>query len=158
MNEITLAGIPIETSRSPKSRFRRLSQNISRVLGGLNGLAKVGLPQLFETELVRLPAGAVNWSYHSHSAQCELYLVISGRGQVRTPEGPVDIREGDCILHAPGQPHQIMNTGATDLIYHVVTNTPASDICHFPDSDKWLLPDRTHPVRVQSTDYYDGEE
>jgi uncharacterized cupin superfamily protein len=158
MNKINLAGVPIVTSRSPKGRFRRLSQNISRALGGSNGLGAVSFTQPYEVELVRMPAGAVNWPYHSHSGKWELYLVISGRGQVRTPEGTSDIREGDCILHAPGEPHQIINTGASDLVYHVIANNVHGNICHYPDSNKWSLPNQTNPVRVKPADLYEGEE
>ncbi len=158
MIKINLTGIPIEDGRSPRGRFRRLSQDISGALAGLNGLGKRGLVQPFEIELVRLPAGAVNWPYHSHSAQWELYLILSGRGVVRTPEGFAHIREGDCLLHPPGEPHQITNRGAVDLVYYVIADNPASDVCHYPDTNKWSLPGQPNPVRVRPSDYYDGEE
>jgi uncharacterized cupin superfamily protein len=121
-------------------------------------MAKSGLKQPFEVEMIRLPAGAVNWPYHSHSAQWEFYMIIAGRGQVRTPDGIADIREGDCLIHPPGEPHQIKNTGASDLVYYVVANDPPSDVCHYPDTNKWSLPGQPVPVRVQASDYYDGEE
>ena len=113
MNKINLAEISIEKSRSPKGRYRRLSQHISKALTGVNGLLKSGLKQPFDVELVRLPAGAANWPYHSHTAQWELYLILSGRGRVRTPAGHVEVHEGDCLVHPPGEPHQIRNTGAS---------------------------------------------
>jgi uncharacterized cupin superfamily protein len=160
MNKINLAEIAIEKSRSPKGRFRRLSQHISQALTGVNGLGASGLSQPFEVELVRIPAGAVNWPYHSHSAQWELYLVISGRGQVRTPSGTADVREGDCLVHPPGEPHQITNTGAIDLVYYVIADNPPSDVRHYPDTNKWHVPGMSAPVRVAgiSNSCYDGEE
>jgi uncharacterized cupin superfamily protein len=160
MNKINLSEIPIETTRSPKGSFRRLSQHVSQALTGVNGLGTSGLAQPFEVDLVRIPVGAVNWPYHSHSAQWEMYLILTGRGQVRTPNGVVDLREGDCIIHPPGEPHQITNTGASDLVYYIIADNPVSDVCHFPDSNKWHMPGLPHPVRVsaQSSNYYDGEE
>jgi uncharacterized cupin superfamily protein len=160
MNKINLAEISIEKSRSPKGRFRRLSQHISQALAGVNGLGASGLAQPFEVDLVRVPAGAVNWPYHSHSAQWELYLVLAGRGQVRTPGGVFDLREGDCLVHAPGEAHQIINTGATDLIYYIIADNAAHDICSYPDSNKWRLPGLPNLVRVSSlpNDCYHGEE
>src|SRR5262245_40693986 len=155
MNKINLAGIPIEQHRSPKGRYRRLSQHLSRALSGINGLARSGLAQPFEVELVRLPAGAVNWPYHSHSSQWEVYLVLSGRGQVRTPAGHANIREGDCLLHPPGEPHQIINKGATDLVYYVIADNPSADVRHYPDSGKWTLPGQLNPVRIQPAEYYE---
>lgn len=160
MNKINLAEIPIEKSRSPKGRFRRLSQHISRALTGVNGLGASGLSQPFEVELVRIPAGAINWPYHSHSAQWELYLIISGRGMVRTPDGLADLREGDCLVHPPGEAHQITNTGATDLVYYVLADNPVSDVRHYPDTNKWHMPGMPGPVHVAgvAANCYHGEE
>jgi uncharacterized cupin superfamily protein len=160
MNKINLAEISIEKSRSPKGRFRRLSQHISQALAGVNGMGVSGLNQPFEVELVRVPAGAVNWPYHSHSAKWELYLILTGRGQVRTPDGVADLREGDCIIHPPGEAHQITNTGATDLVYYIVANNPNSDVRHFPDTRKWQVPGMPGAFRVSdvSNNCFDGEE
>lgn len=123
-----------------------------------NGEARRPLAWPFEVELVRLPPRAVNWPFHSHTAQWEFYLIVSGRGQVRTPSGLSEVREGDCVAHPPGEPHQLTNTGATDLLYYVVADNPASDACHYPDSGKWELPTHDQPVRVTPVEYYDGEE
>ena len=160
MNKINLAEISIEKSRSPKGHFRRLSQHISQALAGVNGLGASGLTWPFEVDLVRVPAGAINWPYHSHSAQWELYLILAGRGQVRTPDGLAELREGDCLVHPPGEAHQITNTGATDLVYYIIADNPASDVCHYPDSNKWQMPGLPHPIRVTESvsDRYDGEE
>jgi uncharacterized cupin superfamily protein len=158
MNKINLVEIPMEQNRSPKGRFRRIHQDISRALMGVNGMGKSGLTQPFEVELVRVPVGAINWPYHSHSAQWELYLILSGRGQVRTPDGIAALREGDCLVHPPGEPHQITNTGATDLVYYVIADDPPSDVRHYPDTKKWLLPGQLNPVYVDESDHYEGEE
>ena len=158
MNKIHLTEVPIERSSSPKGRFRRLIQHISRALTGMNGLARLDRPQPFDVELVRLPAGALNWPYHSHSLQWEICLILSGRGQVRTPAGTGMIREGDCLLHPPGEPHQIRNTGAVDLVYYMIADNPPVDICHYPDTNKWALPGQPRPVKIQPLDVYDGEE
>lgn len=158
MNKINLAEIPIEKSSSPKGRFRRLRQDVSRALTGQNGVGKSGLAQPFDVELIRVPAGAVNWPYHSHSARWDLYLIIAGRGQVRTPAGIADIRGGDCFVHPPGEPHWIKNTGATDLVYYFIADDPPSDVCHYPDADKWVLPGQPNPVRIQPVNFFEGED
>jgi len=160
MNKINVAEIAIEISRSPKGQFRRLSQHISEALAGVNGLGASGLAAPFQVELVRVPVGAINWPYHSHSAQWELYLILAGRGQVRTSGGLADLREGDCLVHPPGEAHQIRNTGATDLVYYIIADNPLSDVCHYPDSKKWRIPGSARPVRVAAvtSDCYDGEE
>ena len=160
MNKINLAEISIEKSRSPKGLYRRLSQHISQALAGVNGIGSSGLSQPFEVDLVCVPAGAMNWPLHSHSGKWELYLILTGRGQVRTSTGLADVREGDCVIHPPGEAHQITNTGATDLVYYFVSDTHASDVRHFPESNKWLFPGQAAPVRLagKSGSCFDGEE
>jgi len=160
MNKINLAEISIEKSRSPKGQYRRLSQHISQALAGVNGIGSSGLAQPFEVDLVRVPAGASNWPFHSHSAKWELYMIIAGRGQVRTPDGTADVREGDCIVHPPREAHQITNTGATDLVYYIISSNPESDLRHFPDTNKWLIPGQPGPVKVSAAanSCFDGEE
>ena len=160
MNKINLAEISIEKSRSPTGQYRRLSQHVSEALAGVNGIGSSGLAQPFTVDLVRIPAGATNWPFHSHSVKWELYLILAGRGQVRTPAGIADVREGDCIVHAPGEAHQITNTGATDLVYYLVFDNPQSDVRHFPDTNKWLVPGLPAPVHVAGVakDCFQGEE
>jgi len=158
MKRINLLVVPTDECKSPKGRFRLFSQDISAAMRQGNGDSSRTSPWPFEVELVRLPPSAVNWPYHSHSAQSEFYIIVSGRGQVRTPAGTTDVREGDYILHPPGEAHQLINTGATDLIYYVIADNPASDVCHYPDSNKLKVPGQGKLLRVQPTEYYDGEE
>ncbi len=157
MKKINLSTVPVAELKSPKGRFHLFSQDISAALCRGNG--DKSPPQCpFEVELVRLPPRALNWPYHSHSAQWEFYLIVAGRGQVRTPAGASEVQEGDYVLHPPGEPHQLLNTGAVDLIYYVIANNPPSDVCHYPDSRKASLPGHPTPVRLQPTEFYDGEE
>lgn len=158
MNKINLNQVRMEESISPKGRFRLSSQDISgAMLGKIDPSSLATHP--FEVELVRLPPGAVNHPYHSHSAQWELYLITEGRGQMRSSNGLTEVRESDCFMLPPNEPHQLINTGASELVYYVIANNPVSDACYYPDSDKWFLPGQTKPVRVKtSLDYYDGEE
>src|SRR5579862_6323839 len=119
MNKINLTEISIEKNRSPKGQFRRLSQHISQAVAGVNGLGSKGISLPFEVDLVRIPAGAINWPFHSHSVKWELYMIISGRGQVRTQDRTVDVREGDCIVHPPGGASNYQyGSGGPGLLYH----------------------------------------
>jgi len=158
MKKINLAAVTAEEGRSPKGRFLRFRQDITAAMRATNGEKTRALPWPFEVELVRLPPRAVNWPYHSHTAQWEFYLIVAGRGLVRTPAGDHEVREGDCLAHPPGEPHQLTNTGATDLLYYLIADNPPSDACHYPDSNKWALPEQSKPVRVTPVEYYDGEE
>lgn len=100
-----------QTWKRPKGTYHRFSQDIS-----------AGKAQPFETELITLPPGAVNWPYHAHSAMWEFYIIVSGTGQVKSPEGFTEVTAGDCIMHPPGEPHQMKNTGTADLIYYIIAD------------------------------------
>jgi len=158
MKKINLNAVPVQESRSPKGRFRQFSQDVLSAMRQTNGDRLSGIQFPFDIKLVRLPPRAANGPYRSHSVRWVFYQIISGRGVVRTPGGTNEVREGDCVMHQPGEAHQLLNTGAVDLVYHFITDNPASDACYFPDSNKWSLPGHPKPVRVQPAEFYDGEE
>lgn len=158
MKKINLSTVLAEEDISPKGRFHRFRQDIARAMSAGNGEMSRGAKCPFEVELVRLPPRAANWPYHSHSAQWEFFMIVSGHGQVRTPAGKTEVCVGDCFAHPPNEPHQLINTGAVDLIYYVIADDPPSDCCHYPDSNKWWVAGQPSPVRVQPAGYYEGEE
>lgn len=158
MKKINLNAVAVQESRSPKGRFRQFSQDVLGAMRQTNGDRMSGVQFPFDIKLVRLPPRAANGPYRSHSARWVFYQIIIGRGVVRTPAGTFEIGEGDCVMHPPGEAHQLLNTGAVDLIYNFITDNPASDACYFPDSNKWSLPGQAKPVRVHPTEFYDGEE
>ncbi len=61
---------------------------------------------------------------HYHRAAEELYLVTSGSGQLLIGEEAREVRAGDCAVIGPGEPHQLRNTGAEDLVV-VCASSPA---------------------------------
>jgi len=158
MKKINLSTVGVDECKSPKGRFRLFSQDISAAIRQGNGEKTRTTACPFDVELVRLPPRAANYPLHSHSAQWEFYMIVSGRGQVRTPAGITEIREGDYLVHPPGEAHQLINTGAVDLIYYIIADNPTSDVCHYPDTNKWGVPGQAKLVRVEPTEYYDGEE
>jgi uncharacterized cupin superfamily protein len=103
---------------------------------------------------------ATRCPYHAHSAQWELYVVISGAGKVRHSEGITEISTGDVFLFAPNEAHQIFNEGKDDLVYYVVADNPLGGSCYYPDSKKWLVCQPTDGVVLKGSqaDYFDGEE
>ena len=72
MKKLNIADLPWVEGKSPKGKFHRFRKDISARLGS----ARAPLPDSgrhpFEIELVKLPAGAINWPYHSHSVEHEL--------------------------------------------------------------------------------------
>src|SRR5439155_1679993 len=51
----------------------------------------------FDLEWNRVPPGKYSFPYHAHSAQWELYLVISGSGNVRHKDGTTKVAPGDAF-------------------------------------------------------------
>jgi uncharacterized cupin superfamily protein len=144
---------------SPKGKFVGSGKQVSEALGRDPSSTDLNERHPFDVEICRIPPGKAPYSYHSHSAQWEFYHVISGSGKVRHQEGTTDIEPGDAFLFKPGEPHQLINDGAGDLIVYVVADNPIGESCYLPDSKKWMVrsPER-RVIRSEDIDYYDGEE
>lgn len=159
MQKINLKDIAEIPWSSPKGKFAGAGKEISEELGRDPQSTDLLKRHPFDVEWCRIAPGQTPYPYHSHSAQWEFYHVLSGTGLVRHSDGTSLIVPGDSFLFKPGQPHQMTNTGTTDLVLLVVADNPIGESCHYPDSNKWLVrsPDRKL-MRSESLDYYDGEE
>ncbi len=54
---------------------------------------------------------------HLHPNTEEIYYILIGQGMMAIREEQRPVGPGDAIGIAPGCPHQIRNTGATDLVF-----------------------------------------
>jgi len=144
--------------RSPRGRFHLFRLHISEALGAPRdaGVADCGHP--FDVELARLPPGATNFPFHAHAVQWEVYIVISGSGELRAGDTVVDVTGGDSFVCPLGEPHQLKNTGTADLLYYVITDNPPADVIAYPDSNKWFIKPQRKSFTMQETDYYANEE
>jgi uncharacterized cupin superfamily protein len=147
------------TWSSPRGKFSGAGKQVSEALGRDPQSTDLMKRQPFDVEICRIPAGATPYPYHSHSAQWEFYHVISGKGLVRHEDGTTHIEAGDAFIFEPGQPHQLTNDGAQDLVLYVVADNPIGESAYFPDSRKWVVrsPQRT-VIRSEPLEYFDGEE
>ncbi len=150
----------VETSwSSPKGTFAGAGKEISEELGRKPESTDLLERHPFDVEICRIAPGKTPYPYHSHSAQWEFYHVISGSGLVRHQGGTTPVVAGDAFIFKPGEPHQITNDSAEDLVLYVVANNPTGESCHYPDSNKWSVPSpERRLVRSDALDYYDGEE
>ena len=109
-----------------------------------------------------MPPGKANFPYHAHSAQWELYLVVSGIGSVRCKDGTTEVGPGDAFIFGPDEPHQVSNAAQEDLIYYVVADNPIGESSYYPDSGKWKANRSSAADRVVlkgiEAAYFDGEE
>ena len=147
------------TWSSPKGKFAGAGKEISEELGRKPQSTDLKERHPFDVEITRIAPGKTPCPYHSHSAQWEFYHVISGTGAVRHKDGKTAIAAGDAFIFEPGEPHQLINDGAEDLVLYVVADNPIGESCHYPDSNKWLVrsPER-QLIAGKALEYYDGEE
>ena len=158
MTKIHVPELPWTETQSPRGKFRRGFKKVSQALGSKPDTGPWGGGWPFELDLFRVPPGAVNYPFHSHSAQWELYVVLAGAGEVRTPAGVTAIRAGDVFMTPPGEAHSVTNTSAEELLFYVISDNPIADDCHYPDSNKVAVTTLDRTFRPQFTEYYEGEE
>jgi uncharacterized cupin superfamily protein len=159
MNKVNTAQIVEITWSSPKGSFVGAGKQVSEELGRKPDSTDVNERHPFDVEICRIPPGQTPYRYHSHSAQWEFYHFISGSGSVRHQDGLTAVVPGDAFIFKPGEPHQITNTCAEDLILYVVADNPMNESYHYPDSNKWSVPFPTRTLlRSDALSYYDGEE
>jgi len=159
MKKVNLRDMPEQKWTSPKGTFQGSSKELSIALGRDPLSTDLLQRHPFDVEICRVAPGQKPYVYHSHSAQWEFYHVLSGRGTVRHAEGKTAIEAGDAFVFKPGEPHQMFNDGAEDLVVLVVADNPIGETCHYPDSKKWVVrsPER-RLIRSEPLDYFDGEE
>ena len=161
MRKVNLKDVPEQERKSPKGKFGRASKNISIALGREPESLDLAKRHPFDLAQVRIPKGKLLCPYHSHSAESELYLVVSGHGSIRDKDGTTEVGPGDAFFFQPGEAHQLSNAGDEDFVYYVIADNPPGDSCFYPDSGKFALwKEGMNEVIVKGTetDYFDGEE
>jgi uncharacterized cupin superfamily protein len=161
MQKVNVNEIQERKRQSPSGRFGRASKDISIALGRDPESFDLRKRHPFDLALIRIPKGKALCPYHSHSAESELYLVVSGKGGIRDKEGTTMVTAGDAFFFGPGEAHQLSNAGEEDFVYYVIADNPRGDSCYYPDSGKFaVMKEGTNEVIVKGTetDYFDGEE
>jgi uncharacterized cupin superfamily protein len=161
MNKVNIKDVEERQRQSPNGKFGRASKDISIALGRDPESFDLRKRHPFDLALIRIPPGKILCPYHSHSAESELYLVVSGQGNVRDKNGTTMVRPGDAFFFGPGDAHQLANAGEEDFTYYVIADNPLGDSCYYPDSGKFAVRKEANDeviVKGNVTDYFDGEE
>ena len=132
-----------------------------------NGAVKLGY------NVVTLPPGKTAFPYHFHRGTEEAFFILEGTGLLRQDGEEYALRPGDVVCCPAGKAsaHQISNDSDADLKYLAVSDRPALDVVHYPDSGKIAMsaepdPDDAReapPFRMivkddAGVDYWEGEE
>jgi uncharacterized cupin superfamily protein len=161
MQKVNVQDIRERVRQSPSGKFGRTSKDVSVALGSDEDSLDLAKRHAFELSLIRIAKGKALCPYHAHSAASELYLVVSGTGTIRDKDGTTMVGAGDAFFFAPGEAHQITNSGDEDFVYYVVADSPRGDSCYYPDSGKFAVckeGSESVIVKGQETDYFDGED
>jgi len=116
MQKINVNEIQERERQSPNGKFGRASKDISIALGRDPESFDLRKRHPFDLAMVRIPKGRALCPYHSHSAESELYLVVSGKGSIRDKEGTTTVTAGDAFFFGPGEAHQLTNAGEEDCL------------------------------------------
>jgi uncharacterized cupin superfamily protein len=165
MRKINLNAVTEYEKKSPKGKYRHRTKDVSVALGREPLSKDLMKRHPFDLAVTRIPPGAMRCPYHAHSAEWELYVVISGNGKVRHSEGITEVSSGDVFLFAPNEAHQIINEGKDDFVYYVIADNPVGGSCHYPDSKKWMVAQPTEGTLLKAKEadqsregYFEGEE
>jgi uncharacterized cupin superfamily protein len=161
MRKVNIKDVEWQERKSPKGKFHKFVKDISIALGRDKESLDLLKRWPFDLALVRVPKGKIYCPYHSHSAESEHYLVVSGKGKVRDKDGWTEVVAGDAFFFGPGEAHQLANAGEEDFVYYVIADNPRGDMCHYPDSGKFAVwKEGNDEVIVKGTDadYFEGEE
>src|SRR5512132_3075942 len=110
MRKVNIKDVAEKEKQSPKGKFHRFTKNVSIALGRKPESLDLLKRHPFDLALVRIPKGKSLCPYHAHAAESELYLVMSGRGNVRDKNGITEVAPGDAFLFQPGEAHQLINS------------------------------------------------
>lgn len=132
-------------------------------IGGRIGARALGY------NLTVVPPGKAQCPFHSHHGEEEMFLILSGEGELRFGETRYPLRAHDVIACPTGGAevaHQIVNTGAQDLRYLALSTMVEVEACEYPDSGKVMVvagKPGTRGLRKMFraeavVDYYDRED
>jgi uncharacterized cupin superfamily protein len=161
MLKVNLNQLAEDERRSPHGKYHKFVKDISIALGREKESLDLVKRHPFDLALIRIPKGKSYCPYHGHSAETELYVVVSGRGMVRDRSGTTEVCAGDSFFFAPGEAHQLSAAAAEDFVYYVIADNPRGDSCYYPDSGKWVVFKEGAEELIAKgieADYYEGEE
>lgn len=78
-------------------------------------LQRGDLPPLTNFSQARFAAGQVA-SGHAHTDMAEVFFVELGQGQIMIDGQAHPLKPGVCVLVEPGEHHEVVNTGAEELV------------------------------------------
>ena len=146
-NVVATEGVPAHTSD------RKGHSGSARMLGAAAGSRKTGL------NIISLDPHSSGSPLHCHSAEEEIFVVLSGEGLCILGEQEIPFRRGDVIARPPGtRVAHGFKAGENGLTYLAYGTREPNDIAYYPRSKKVFLRGVGLIGRIEAVDYWDGEE
>lgn len=151
--------LPWDEWSSPRKKFHGESKELSIALGAKRNTPTGLGGHPFELELQRLQPGRCGCPFHSHAAEWELFVILSGSASVRANAETRTFTAGDAVLHPPGEAHQITNASTSEeLLFYVIADNAPVEFWHYPDSNRWGFRSPRKFFHAEEVDYWAGEE
>ncbi len=144
--------VELQTKESPLPAFAwKTSARLANLVGAKH----------LQFDIRSLDPGKFSFPYHFHRNAEELFLILSGKATLRSPDGYKELEEGDLVffeMEASGA-HQMYNHTDSPCLYLDIRTTVGIDVCEYPDSNKVnILPYMEVYEKASRADYYRGEE
>jgi uncharacterized cupin superfamily protein len=144
--------ISFELKQSPIPEFSwHTSPNLSEMVKS----------KRLEFDIRSLDPGKYSYPYHFHRNSEEIFIILSGKATLRTPDGFTELSEGDIVFFemGPKGAHQLYNNTQEPCRFLDIRTNAEIDVCEYPDSGKInILPYREVYQSDNCVDYYKGEE
>jgi uncharacterized cupin superfamily protein len=139
---------------APSRRVDRKDRHaIWRSIGRAAGAVRTGLNH------VTLEAGSTGAPAHCHSTEEEIFVVLEGDGICTIGSDDFPLRRGHVVSRPAGTgiAHSFL-AGANGLVYLAYGTRETSDITYYPRSKKFAIRGIGLIGRIESLDYWDGED
>ena len=124
-------------------------------------LAKLAESKQMIFDVRSLDPGKYSYPYHFHRNAEEMFVILSGKATLRTPEGFTELTEGDIVFFemGPEGAHQLYNHTELPCRYLDIRTKTDLDVCEYPDSGKVNILPYQEIYRTQDqVDYFMEED
>lgn len=124
-------------------------------------LAEIVKAKYLHFDIRSLDPGKYSYPYHFHRNAEEIFVILSGKVMLRTPEENQELSAGDIVFFemGPQGAHQLYNHTQEPCKYLDIRTNVGLDVCEYPDSGKInILPFREVYEKASQVDYYKGED
>ncbi len=123
-------------------------------------ISKIAGQKEVSSYVCMLKKGQYSCPYHFHHNAEEIFVILEGKGQLRTPGKIQIVEKGDSIFFEKGKngAHQLKNDQNEDLVYLDIKVQTSFDVCEYPDTGKVNLIGKEIFEKGKPIDYFAGEE